>query len=426
MDRNIFDVKFYDVKDFSLAKQGKERIEWAISQMPVLNKIKEKFIKDKPFEGKRISCCLHVTAKTANLVITLKAGGAEVFLCGSNPLSTQDDVASSLVRDYGINVFAIRGEDQETYQKHLDTVIKVNHPHIIIDDGCDLVSLLHTKYKDSHLKDVYGGAEETTTGVSRLINMTKDKTLQFPMFAVNESETKHLFDNRYGTGQSTLDGFIRATNILLAGKTMVVVGYGWCGKGLAKRASGMGANVIVTEINPIKAIEALMDGYRVMKLEDAIKEADIVITVTGNKNVVDKVHFENIKDGCFLANSGHFDVEINMHELELIAINKKRIKHLVDEYTLRHHKKVYVLGEGRLLNLACAEGHPAMVMDLSFANQAFAAEYLVYNHKDLRNNVYTLPEDVDKEIAQMKLDSLNVEIDKLTKEQIKYINSWEI
>jgi len=415
---------YYDIKDYQLAKQGKERIEWASNQMPVLNSIKERFIKEQPFKGKKISCCLHVTAKTANLVITLKAGGADVVLCASNPLSTQDDVAAALVVYYNIPVFAIKGENNETYYKHLITAIEHN-PQIVVDDGCDLVSNLHKSYVNTYLKDVLGGSEETTTGVVRLKNMEKDGALKFPVVAVNESDTKHLFDNRYGTGQSTLDGIIRATNILLAGKTFVVVGFGFCGKGLALRAKGMGANVIVTEVDHIKAIEASLEGFRVMKMEDAIQEADFVCTVTGNINVVDVQHFSVAKDGCIICNSGHFNNEININALEEMSMSKKTVKEFVDEYKMSNGKKVYILGEGRLVNLACGEGHPPLVMDMSFANQALASEYIVKNYKNLDNKVYTLPEEIDYGIARLKLETMGIEIDTLTFEQIKYLNSWE-
>ena len=414
----------FDVKDITLANQGRQRIEWANSQMPVLNIIKERFIEEQPFKDKKISCCLHVSAKTANLVITLKAGGADVVLCASNPLSTQDDIAASLVKDYDISVYAIKGENDETYYKHLIAAIEHN-PNIVVDDGCDLVTQLHKNYADTYLKDVLGGSEETTTGVARLINMTKDNALKFPMIAVNESDTKHLFDNRFGTGQSTLDGIIRATNIMIAGKTFVVVGGGFCGSGLAMRAKGMGANVIVTEVDPIKAIEANLNGYRVMKLEDAMPEADFVCTVTGNLNVVDKKHFELAKDGCVICNSGHFNSEINIKVLEELSVSKRIAKEFVDEYKLPNGKNIYILGEGRLVNLACAEGHPPLVMDMSFANQALATEYILYNHKDLKNNVYALPKDVDNDIAKMKLESMGISIDVLTEEQVKYMDSWE-
>lgn len=414
----------YDIRDIGLAQKGKRNIEWTNSQMPVLNIIKERFIKDKPFKDKKISCCLHVTAKTANLVITLKSGGADVVLCASNPLSTQDDIAASLVADYEIPVFAIKGEDNDTYYKHLNKAI-LHNPNITMDDGCDLVSLLHQIYEDTYLKDVIGGTEETTTGVIRLKNMEKDNALKFPVIAVNNSDTKHLFDNRYGTGQSTLDGLIRATNILLAGKVFVVVGFGFCGKGLAMRAKGMGANVIVTEVDHIKAIEATMDGFRVMKLEDAMPIADIVITVTGNLNVIDKKHIEVAKDGIIIANSGHFNNEINIQALEDLSLSRETVKSFVEEFKLVNGKKVYLLGEGRLLNLACAEGHPALVMDMSFANQALGAEYIVKNYNDLDDRVYVLPKDIDYEIARLKLDSMGIEIDELTEDQVKYLNSWE-
>ncbi len=415
---------YYDIRDISLAQKGFKNIKWANSQMPVLNLIKEKFIKEQPFRNKKISCCLHVTAKTANLVITLKSGGANVVLCASNPLSTQDDIAASLVEDYGIPVFAIKGEDNETYYKHLITAIE-HKPVITMDDGADLVSLLHQKYANSYLKNVIGGTEETTTGVVRLKNMEKDNALKFPVIAVNESDTKHLFDNRYGTGQSTIDGLIRATNILIAGKNFVVVGFGFCGKGLAMRAKGLGANVIITEVDHIKAIEAVMEGFRVMKLEDAMKIADVVITVTGNLNVIDKHHIEIAKDRIIIANSGHFNNEINVKALEELSSNREIVKDLVEEFTLKDGKKIYLLGEGRLLNLACAEGHPPMVMDMSFANQALGAEFIVKNCRDLKNKVYILPEDIDYNIARLKLDLMGVEIDELTLEQIDYLNSWE-
>lgn len=414
----------YDIKDITLAKQGKLRIEWASRQMPVLNLIKERFIKEQPFKNKKLSCCLHVTTETANLMIALKAGGADIVLCASNPLSTQDDVAASLVSDYGISVFAIKGEDKDTYYKHLLQAISHN-PNITMDDGCDLVGLLHKDYADTYLKDIIGGTEETTTGVIRLKNMEKDNALKFPVVAVNESDTKHLFDNRYGTGQSTIDGLIRATNVLIAGKTFVVCGYGFCGKGLAMRAKGMGANVIVTEVDPIKAIEAIMEGFRVMTLEEAMPIADIVITVTGNLNVIDKKHIELAKDGVIIANSGHFNDEINITAIDDLSLSKKNVKDLVEEFTLKNGKKVYLLAEGRLLNLACAEGHPAIVMDMSFANQALGAEFIVNNYKDLEGKVYVLSKEIDNEIANLKLKSLGIEIDELTEEQVIYLNSWQ-
>jgi adenosylhomocysteinase len=413
-----------DIKDKSLSPKGKLRIEWADNQMPVLRLIRERFIREKPLKGKKISCCLHVTTETANLMRTLQAGGADVVLCASNPLSTQDDVAASLVIDYGIPVFAIKGEDRDTYYKHLVSAIE-HGPDMTQDDGCDLVGLLHKNYLDSYLKNCIGGTEETTTGVIRLKSMEKEGTLQIPIIAVNDSETKHLFDNRYGTGQSTIDGLLRATNILLCGKNFVVCGYGWCGKGLAMRAKGMGANVIVTEVNPIKAIEAVMDGFRVMKLEQAMPSADVVITVTGDLNVVDEKHINLAKDGVILANSGHFNDEINITALEGLSESKRTVRDFVEEYTLRDGRKVFLLAEGRLLNLSAAEGHPAVVMDMSFANQALGAEYLVKNAHKLDKKVYLLPEELDNEIARLKLESLGIEIDELTEEQIKYLSSWE-
>jgi len=413
-----------DIKDASLAPKGKLRIEWADNQMPVLKLIRERFSREKPFMGIRISSCLHVTTETANLVRTLKEGGADVVLCASNPLSTQDDVAASLVVDYGIPVFAIKGEDKDTYYKHLVAAIE-HKPHITQDDGADLVSLLHQKYSDTYLKNVIGGTEETTTGVIRLKSMEKDGALQFPVIAVNDSETKHLFDNRYGTGQSTIDGLLRATNILLAGKNFVVCGYGWCGKGLAMRAKGMGANVIVTEVNHVRAIEAVMDGFKVMKLEEAMPIADVVITVTGNLNVVDEKHIKAAKDGVIIANSGHFNDEINIVALEKLSQSKRTVRDYVAEYTLRDGRKVFLLAEGRLLNLAAAEGHPAVVMDMSFVNQALGAEYILQNAGKMKKGVYVIPEEIDREIARLKLLSMGIEIDVLTEEQVKYLNSWQ-
>jgi adenosylhomocysteinase len=414
----------YDIKDVSLASKGKHRIEWANQQMPVLDLVKKRFAKEKPLKGLNISCCLHVTTETANLMRTLKEGGANVLLCASNPLSTQDDVAASLVMDYGISVFAIKGENRETYYEHLTKAI-MHEPDITQDDGADLVGLLHQDYKDSYLEKILGGTEETTTGVIRLKSMEKDKALQFPIIAINESDTKHLFDNRYGTGQSTIDGLLRATNILICGKNFVVCGYGWCGKGLAMRAKGMGANVIITEVDPIKAIEAVMDGFRVMKLEQAMPIADIVITVTGNCNIVDEKHFKLAKDGVIIANSGHFNNEINIKALEELADKKRKIKDYIDEYTLKNSKKAYLLAEGRLLNLAAAEGHPAIVMDMSFANQALGAEYIIKNVKTLKKKVYVLPKSIDEEIARIKLLSMGIEIDTLTNEQVEYLSSWK-
>lgn len=413
-----------DIKDKSLAPKGKLRIEWADNQMPVLKKIRERFEKEKPLKGKKISCCLHVTTETANLMRTLQAGEADIVLCASNPLSTQDDVAASLVMDYGIPVFAIKGEGRDTYYKHLVSAIE-HGPDMTQDDGCDLVGLLHQNYSDTYLKNVIGGTEETTTGVIRLKSMEKDGALQFPIIAVNESETKHFFDNRYGTGQSTIDGLLRATNILLCGKNFVVCGYGWCGKGLAMRAKGMGANVIVTEVDHVKAIEAVMDGFRVMKLEQAMPFADVIITVTGDLNVVDEKHMKLAKDGVIVANSGHFNDEINISVLEALSQSKRTVRDFVDEYTLKDGRKVYLLAEGRLLNLAAAEGHPAVVMDMSFANQALGAEYIVKNAHNMEKKVYILPAELDHEIARLKLESMGIKIDELTEEQVRYLSSWQ-
>jgi len=413
-----------DIKDKSLAPRGKLRIEWADNQMPVLKLIRERFIKEKPLKGIKMSCCLHITTETANLARTLKDGGADVVLCASNPLSTQDDVAASLVVDYGIPVFAIKGEDRDTYYKHLISAI-MHEPVITMDDGADLVGLLHKDYSQTHLRNVIGGTEETTTGVIRLKSMEKDKALRFPIIAVNESDTKHLFDNRYGTGQSTVDGLLRATNILICGKVFVVAGYGWCGKGVAMRAKGMGADVVVTEVDPIRALEAAMDGFRVMKLEQVMPYADIVITVTGNLNVVDEKHLKLAKNGCIIANSGHFNDEINIAALEKLSLSKRTVRDFVVEYTLSNSKKIFLLADGRLLNLSAAEGHPAIVMDMSFANQALGAEYMVKNAKNMENKVYVIPKEIDMEIARLKLNSMNIAIDDLTDEQIKYLSSWQ-
>jgi adenosylhomocysteinase len=413
-----------DIKDAGLAPKGKMRIEWADRQMPVLALIRERFGREKPLEGIKMSCCLHVTTETANLMRTLKDGGADVVLCASNPLSTQDDVAASLVNDFEIPVFAIKGEDRDTYYSHLVSAIE-HAPVMTQDDGADLVGLLHKDYADTYLKDVIGGTEETTTGVIRLKSMEKDNALKFPIIAVNESETKHLFDNRYGTGQSTIDGLLRATNVLICGKNFVICGYGWCGKGLAMRAKGMGANVIVTEVNPVKAIEAAMDGFRVMKLEQAMPFADIIITVTGDLNVVDQKHMNIAKDGVIIANSGHFNDEINIAALEGMSDSRRAVRDFVQEYRLTDGRKIYLLAEGRLLNLSAAEGHPAVVMDMSFANQALGAEYIVQNVDSMEKKVYIIPEDIDMEIARLKLDSMGMEIDELTDEQKKYLSSWE-
>ena len=411
-----------DVKDLNLAAKGKLRIEWANQWMPVLQIIRKRFQKEQPFKGIRVSGCLHVTTETANLVITLRDGGADVVLCASNPLSTQDDVAASLVKDYGIPTYAIKGEDKETYYSHL--VAALDHkPQITMDDGADLVTMILTKRQDL-LPGILGGTEETTTGVIRLRSMANEGVLKFPIVAVNDADTKHFFDNRYGTGQSTLDGILRATNVLLAGLKVVIVGYGWCGRGVAMRAKGMGSDVIITEINPTKALEAIMDGFRVMPIAEASKLGDVFVTVTGNKNVIAGQHFRQMKDGAIVANSGHFNVEIDIPALENLAKNKRQTREFVDEYTLRNGRKIYLLGEGRLINLAAAEGHPAVVMDMSFADQALSAEYMVKNAKSLEAKVYPVPADIDQNVAKLKLQSLGVSIDTLTREQAKYLASW--
>ncbi len=415
----------FHVKDLNLADQGKRRIEWAEMDMPVLRKeIRERFLKEKPLKGIRIGACLHVTTETANLMRTLKEGGAEVYLCASNPLSTQDDVAAALVKYYDIPVFAIKGEDEETYYMHIEEVLK-RKPNITMDDGADLISTLHKKHQEL-IKEVIGGTEETTTGVIRLRAMAKSGALSFPVIAVNEALTKHLFDNRYGTGQSTIDGILRATNRLLAGATFVVAGYGWCGKGVAMRAKGMGAEVIVTEVDPIKAIEARMDGFRVMPMAEAAKVGDFFCTVTGNIHVIREEHFKVMKDGAIVCNSGHFNVEIDIPALERLAVKKERIRPFVDQYTLEDGRRIYLLAEGRLVNLAAAEGHPASVMDMSFANQALSAEYLVKEGKKLKPQVYTVPEEIDRSVAKLKLKAMGIEIDQLTPEQVEYLNSWEM
>lgn len=413
-----------DVKDLALASRGKARIAWAEKDMPVLRLIRERFEREQPLKGLRISACLHVTTETANLAITLKAAGADLVLCASNPLSTQDDVAASLVADYGIPVYAIKGEDEQTYFKHIRTALD-HKPQMTMDDGCDLVTVLHKERTDL-LPDVIAGTEETTTGVIRLRSMQTNKVLRFPVLAVNDSDTKHLFDNRYGTGQSTVDAVIRATNLLLAGRTLVVAGYGWCGKGVASRAKGMGANVVVTEVDPVKAIEALMDGFRVMPMLEAAAIADIIITVTGDINVLNHEHLAALKDGCVIANSGHFNDEINIPAMEALATKGHQpMKDFVEEYAYGDGRKVYLLAEGRLVNLSAAEGHPASVMDMSFANQALGAEYMLKNAKDLQPQVYTIPADIDREIARLKLSAMGVKIDTLTKEQEEYLAAWE-
>ncbi|MBX3278777.1 MAG: adenosylhomocysteinase [Acidobacteria bacterium] len=413
----------FEIKDAGLAQQGRRRIDWAEREMPVLRLIRERFAAERPLEGRRIAACAHVTTETANLVRTLKAAGAETVLIASNPLSTQDDVAASLVEHEGVSVFAIKGEDTETYVRHVGIALE-SRPEIIIDDGSDVVATLIKERRDV-LPGVIGSTEETTTGINRLKAMWKEGKLTFPAIAVNDAQTKHFFDNRYGTGQSTLDGVIRATNVLLAGKTLVVAGYGWCGKGVAMRARGMGANVIVTEINPIKALEAVMDGFRVMKMEEAAKTGEIFITVTGSRNVIDMDHFEVMKSGAIVCNSGHFDLEINVAGLRGIAEEVAELRPLVEEYRLRGGRSVIVLGEGRLVNLAAAEGHPASVMDMSFANQALSAEYLVRNEGRLEAAIHTLPEDVDLEIARLKLVAMNVALDVQTPEQLEYLQSWQ-
>ena len=413
----------HDIKDINQAEGGRRRIEWADREMPVLRSIMERFTKEKPFNGIRMSACLHVTTETANLMRTLQAGGADIVLTASNPLSTQDDVAAALVSQFEIPTFAIKGEDNVTYYKHLRAALD-HKPHVTMDDGADLVSTLHKERREL-LNDIVGGTEETTTGVIRLRAMAADKKLEFPVIAVNDAMTKHYFDNRYGTGQSTIDGIIRATNVLIAGKNFVVAGYGWCGRGLAMRARGMGANVIVTEIDPMVALEAVMDGYRVMPMAEAAKIGDIFVTLTGDINVIDQRHFEVMKDGAIIANSGHFNVEINIPALEKMADEKRLVRPFVEAYYLRDGRIIHILGEGRLINLAAAEGHPASVMDMSFANQALGAEYLVKNADKLENRVYSVPEVIDREIARLKLESMNIKLDTLTDEQVKYLNSWE-
>jgi adenosylhomocysteinase len=413
----------YDCRDVGLAPTGKDRIEWADDRMPVLRSIRERFAKEKPLAGIRIAACLHVTTETANLVRALKAGGAEVNLCASNPLSTQDDVAASLIADYQIPVFAINGEDSDTYYQHINNALDFG-PQITMDDGADLVSTLHSG-RDDVLEDVFGGTEETTTGVIRLRSMAKEGVLKYPIIAVNDAQTKHFFDNRYGTGQSTIDGIVRATNILLAGTTFVVAGYGWCGRGVAMRARGMGANVVVLEVEPIKALEAAMDGFTLMPVARAAEIGDIFVTLTGNIAVLRQEHFEVMKDGAIIANSGHFNVELDIDALEKIAVKKKRVREQVEQYTLPSGRRLNLLGEGRLINLAAAEGHPASVMDMSFANQSLAAEYLVSHHGSLKKEVIRMPERIDQEIAALKLRAMGCEIDALTDQQKRYLASWE-
>ena len=411
-----------DVKDLALAEEGKRKIQWANQHMPVLQLIRKQFIKDQPLKGIRMSACLHVTSETANLAITLRDGGADVVLCASNPLSTQDDVAACLVKDYGIPTYAIKGEDNATYYAHLNAALE-HRPQITMDDGADLVTQLLTKRPDL-LKGVIGGTEETTTGVIRLRAMVKDGTLKYPIIAVNDALTKHMFDNRYGTGQSSIDGILRATNLLIAGLHVVVAGYGWCGKGVAMRAKGHGADVIITEISPTRALEAVMDGFRVMPMSEAAKVGDVFITVTGNKSILAHEHFEKMKDGAVIANSGHFNVEIDIPALEKLASSKKTVRPFVEEFAMKDGRKIYLLGEGRLINLAAAEGHPAAVMDMSFANQALASEYMVKNASQLKPQVYSVPEPIDRHIAKLKLDSMGIQVDKLTPDQEQYLSSW--
>ncbi len=413
----------YDIADINLSDSGKLKIEWADRQMPVLSLIKMRFGEKKPLEGLKIGACLHVTSETANLVRTLQGGGAEVALCASNPLSTQDNVAASLVKDYQIPVFALNGEDNKTYYEHVHKVLDFK-PNATMDDGGDLVSTLHAE-RTELLDGVIAGTEETTTGVIRFKSMERDGVLKYPIIAVNDADTKHFFDNRYGTGQSSIDGFMRATNVLIAGKNFVVGGYGWCGRGTAMRAKGMGANVIIIEVNPLRALEAVMDGYRVMPIADAAKIGDIFITATGNKNVIRKEHFEVMKEGAIVANTGHFNVELDIPALESLATQKRKLREYIEEYTLKNGRHIYLLGEGRLVNLACAEGHPASVMDMSFANQALTAQYIKTDGEKLENKVHPVPEHIDKEVARLKLESMNIQIDKLTPEQDEYLKSWK-
>lgn len=413
----------YQIKDISLAKKGRLRIEWAQANMPVLKLIKADFKKRRHLKNIRIGCCLHVTTETAVLMDVLKSAGASVFLCASNPLSTQDDVAASLVKDFGVPVFAIKGEDSKTYYNHINAVLDTK-PNITMDDGADLVSTIHKEMKNL-VSNIYAGTEETTTGVIRLRSLENSGKLLFPIIAVNDANTKHLFDNRYGTGQSTVDGIIRATNILLSGANFAVCGYGWCGRGVAMRARGMGANVIITEVSPLRALEAVMDGYTVMPIKEAAEKGDIFVTLTGDISVIRREHFLNMKDGAIVCNSGHFNVELDLEELDRISIKRRKIREFMEEYTLKSGKRIYLLGEGRLINLASAEGHPAAVMDMSFANQALSVDYVFKNRGKLQNKVYKVPEDIDNKIAELKLRSMNVKIDTLTTKQSKYLSSWE-
>jgi len=413
----------YDVKDLNLAEKGELRIEWARQNMPVLMQIKDRFEKEQPLRGLRVAACLHVTTETANLMLVLQAGGAEIQLCASNPLSTQDDVASALVKNHNIPTFAIKGEDNDTYYKHILSCLS-HSPQFTMDDGADLVSVLHSKRTDL-VKDVFGGTEETTTGIIRLRSMAADGVLRYPIIAVNDANTKHMFDNRYGTGQSTIDGIIRATNVLLAGQKFVVAGYGWCGKGVAQRAKGLGAHVIVTEVDPLKALEAVMDGFEVMSMNEAAKIGNIFVTVTGNKGVLQKRHFDSLKNGAIICNSGHFNVEIDIPALETMSASRRIVRDFVEEFTTKDGRKLYLLADGRLVNLSAAEGHPAMVMDMSFANQALSAEYMCVNAKTLQKQVYVVPEKIDQEIAKLKLETMGVRIDHLSDEQEHYLASWQ-
>ena len=413
-----------DVKDITLASEGVRRINWAEREMPVLRQIKERFIKEKPFKGLRIAGCLHVTSETANLAITLRDGGAEVFLCASNPLSTQDDVAAALVSEYGIPTYAIKGENTDTYYQHIISVLNTK-PHMTMDDGADLVATLHGDRTDL-MENIIGGMEETTTGVIRLKSLADEGNLKYPVIAVNDADTKHFFDNRYGTGQSTLDGITRATNVLWAGKTVVVIGYGWCGRGVAMRARGMGGNTVVCEVNSIRALEAAMDGHQVMKMEEAAKIGDIFITVTGGMKAIDRKHVANMKDGVLLANSGHFNVEIDIEGMDEISDSKSEVKPFVEQYTLTNGNRINLLAEGRLINLAAAEGHPSAVMDMSFADQSLSAEFVAKEYKNLENQVYVVPREIDDEVGRLKLLSMGIAIDELTAEQEKYLNSWNV
>ncbi len=416
-------IKEFDVKDLSLAEQGRWRIDWALKEMPVMRSLMDRFNKERPLDGVKMSGCLHITTETANLARALQMAGADVVLTASNPLSTQDDVAAALVSVFEIPVFAIKGEDNETYYQHLNAALD-HRPNLTMDDGADLVSALHSERTDQ-IPEIVGSTEETTTGIIRLRAMAAEGALKFPVMAVNDANTKHLFDNRYGTGQSTLDGIIRATNILIAGKVFVVAGYGWCSRGIAMRARGLGANVIVTEVDHLKALEAVMDGFRVMPMMEAAPQADFICSATGDKHVVDKHHFEVMKDGCCVANSGHFNVEINIPALEEMAVEKRRPREFVDEYQMADGRHIRLLGEGRLVNLAAAEGHPAAVMDMSFANQALGAVYVYQNGENMENKVYAIPEEIDQEIARFKLKAMGIKIDVLTEEQVAYLNSWQ-